>query len=53
MSIWTTGRRKGIAEPPKAPEPPQEKLPAQSLIIGARPVAQRLADVAAERAIAA
>jgi cellulose synthase (UDP-forming) len=53
MSIWATGRRKGRAETAVAGEPMQEKLPAQSLVIDARPPPQRLADVAAERSIAA
>jgi cellulose synthase (UDP-forming) len=53
MSIWATGRRKGRADAAVAAEPLQDKLPAQSLVIDARPPPQRLADVAAERSIAA
>jgi cellulose synthase (UDP-forming) len=53
MSIWSTGRRKGRAETPVAAEPAQDKLPAESLVIDARPAPQRLAEVAAQRSIAA
>jgi cellulose synthase (UDP-forming) len=53
MSIWATGRRRGSAEPPVAPETIQEKLPAESVVINPRPVPQHLADVAAQRSVAA
>ena len=53
MSIWSAGRRRAKAEPPAAPILPSDKLPAQSLVILARPAPQRLADLAAERSIAA
>jgi cellulose synthase (UDP-forming) len=53
MSIWATGSRRGIAEPPPAPESIQEKLPAESVVIEPRPAPQRLADVAARRSAAA
>jgi cellulose synthase (UDP-forming) len=53
MSIWSSGRRKAIAAVPEAPEPVQEKLPAQALVIKGRPAPQRLADVAAQRSKAA
>jgi PilZ domain-containing protein len=51
-SIWATRRRSASAELPVAP-PPEEKLPAQSLVIHARSAPPRLADLAAQRAIAA
>lgn len=53
MSIWATGSRRGIAEPPAAPESIQEKLPAESVVIEPRPAPQHLADVAARRSAAA
>ena len=52
-SIWATGRRDARVEPPVTPASTQETLPAQSLVIHARPGPQRLADLAAQRAIAA
>jgi cellulose synthase (UDP-forming) len=52
-SIWATGRRDARVEPPVTPASTQERLPAQSLVIHARPGPQRLADLAAQRAIAA
>src|SRR5262249_24664745 len=52
-SIWATRRRSASAELPVAPPPPEEKLPAQSLVIHARSAPPRLADLAAQRAIAA
>ena len=52
MSVWSTGRRQAGVEPPATPALP-DKLPAQSLVILAQPVPQRLADLAAERSIAA
>jgi cellulose synthase (UDP-forming) len=53
MSVWSTGRRETAVEPSAAPALTQDKLPAQSLVIRARPAPQRLADIAAERSIAA
>ena len=53
MSIWSTRRRDASAEPPAAPAITSEKLPAQSLVILARPAPQRLADLAAKRSKAA
>jgi cellulose synthase (UDP-forming) len=53
MSIWSTRRKDAKVEPPAAAVATSDKLPAQSLVILARPAAQRLADVAAERSIAA
>jgi cellulose synthase (UDP-forming) len=53
MSIWSAGRRRAKLEPPAAPILPSDTLPAQSLVILARPAPQRLADLAAERSIAA
>ena len=52
MSVWSTGRRQAGVEPPATPALP-DKLPAQSLVILAQPAPQRLADLAAERSIAA
>jgi cellulose synthase (UDP-forming) len=52
MSVWSTGRRQAGVEPPATPALP-DKLPAQSLVVLAQPVPQRLADLAAERSIAA
>ena len=53
MSIWSAGRRRAKLEPPAAPILPSDTLPAQSLVILARPAPQPLADLAAERSIAA
>jgi cellulose synthase (UDP-forming) len=53
MSIWATGRRSGSAKPPSAAEPIQEKLPAESVVIDPRPAPQHLADIAAQRSVAA
>jgi cellulose synthase (UDP-forming) len=53
MSVWSTGRREASVEPSAAPALPPDKLPAQSLVILARPAPQRLADLAAERSVAA
>jgi cellulose synthase (UDP-forming) len=53
MSIWATGGKKAAVEPSAAPALIQEKLTAQSLVVHARPAPQRLADLAAQRAIAA
>ena len=53
MSIWSTRRRDVIAEPPAEPAMASEKLPAQSLVILARPAPLRLADLAAKRSKAA
>jgi cellulose synthase (UDP-forming) len=52
-SIWSTGTRLPKSEPSAPPVVPFEKLPAESLIVLARPEPQRLADLAAERSIAA
>jgi cellulose synthase (UDP-forming) len=53
MSIWATGGKKAAVELSAAPALIQEKLTAQSLVVHARPAPQRLADLAAQRAIAA
>jgi hypothetical protein len=47
------GRREAAVEPSAAPALTPDKLPAQSLVILGRPAPQRLADIAAERSIAA
>ena len=53
MSIWSTGRRRASVEPPAKPALTSDQLPAQSLVIPARPARQRLGDLAAQRSIAA
>jgi cellulose synthase (UDP-forming) len=52
-SIWSTRTTRPRDEPSAPPVVPSEKLPAESLVILARPKPQRLADLAAERSIAA
>ena len=52
-SIWSTATTHPKSEPSGSPVEPPEKLPAESLVILARPVPQRLADLAAQRSIAA
>jgi cellulose synthase (UDP-forming) len=53
MSIWSAAMRRPKLEPLVVPVLSSDKLPAQSLVILAQPVPQRLADLAAERSIAA
>jgi cellulose synthase (UDP-forming) len=53
MSVWSPGRRPVGIEPPATPAAISDKLPARSLVILALPAPQRLADLAAERSIAA
>jgi cellulose synthase (UDP-forming) len=52
-SIWSTGTRQPKVQPSAPSAVPAEKLPAQSLVILARPEPKRLADLAAQRSIAA
>ena len=52
-SIWSTGTTQPKAEPSAPFLIPADKLPAESLVILARPEPQRLADLAAQRSIAA
>ncbi len=53
MSIWSAGAGPTKGEAPAVPGPPSDRLPAQSLVILARPASERLADLAARRSIAA
>jgi hypothetical protein len=53
MSIWSAAMRRPKLESLVVPVLSSDKLPAQSLVILAQPVPQRLADLAAERSIAA
>jgi cellulose synthase (UDP-forming) len=53
MSIWSMKRKDAVVDPPAAAAVLSDKLPAQALMILARPAARRLADLAAERSIAA
>jgi cellulose synthase (UDP-forming) len=53
MSIWSAAGAPTKGEALAAPGPPSDKLPAQSLVILARPASERLADLAARRSIAA
>jgi hypothetical protein len=55
MSIWSAGGRQIAVEPEPAIVPvlPIEKLPAQSLIVVPTMQPERLADMAADRSIAA
>jgi cellulose synthase (UDP-forming) len=52
-SIWSAGTTQPKAEPFNPPVERSEKLPAESLVILARPDLQRLADLAAQRSVAA
>jgi cellulose synthase (UDP-forming) len=52
-SIWSTGTTRVEIEAHTAPALPAEKLPAQSLVVLSQPQPKRLADLAAERSIAA
>jgi len=52
-SIWSTGTTQPKAEPSAPSAVSSEKLPAESLVVLARPEQQRLADLASERSIAA
>jgi cellulose synthase (UDP-forming) len=52
-SIWSTGTRKQKVELSAPSANPAQKLPAQSLVIPRRADPRRLADLAAERSIAA
>ncbi|MGA2941867.1 MAG: glycosyltransferase [Xanthobacteraceae bacterium] len=52
-SIWSTGTRKQKVELSAPSANPAQKLPAQSLVIPRRTDPRRLADLAAERSIAA
>jgi hypothetical protein len=53
MSIWSAGAGPTKGEALAVPGPPSDRLPAQSLVILARPASERLADLAARRSIAA
>jgi cellulose synthase (UDP-forming) len=53
MSIWSTSRKAPSVEPVAALLMTSDKLPAQSLVVLAQPAAQRLANLAAERSVAA
>jgi hypothetical protein len=55
MSIWSADGKRIAAESeqPVAPELPLAKLPAQSLVILSTVQPERLADLAADRSIAA
>jgi cellulose synthase (UDP-forming) len=53
MSIWSASRKAPSVEPVAALLMTSDKLPAQSLVVLAQPAAQRLANLAAERSIAA
>ena len=52
-SIWSTGKTRVETEAHIFPQSPGQKLPAQSLVVPSHPQPKRLADLAAERSIAA
>jgi cellulose synthase (UDP-forming) len=53
MRIWSLGGARQEVEPPEVLEQPAGKLPAESLVILPRVQPERLADIAAERSLAA